>query len=745
MCLSQNPLVYSVFVQPDQPLLPVGLGGGLDGHTYPVKVSGTRFDRRSLAADEDTMSGLWAQALNVYKQDTGIDFDLSASEELLISKGAIFDFIDRKQRDFQNIRRRSSAQHVRGKLLKVANIVESLSDTVGDVVASGAIEVHEQYEAAGFAFETIEYNLRVIGIVADCDMTPEIREASVGLLSHVMVVLGRITQLQKSGHIVEWLKTFGQSNSDVSSALSNLAKVATSHNHIVSALTLKTATRMMTVLAESITGTRHAQLDTQDVLAGIEDIVRKVTMNTLLERRAAYTCLWFLHGDMFMAMKGGTKKALLLHGKVPHHSSAAIQELRQNRTSLDTVERLVLSHFFKPKSGGQALSLRALLSSLACQLMLSHDACSSRLRKLWTKNACGVSQAPMAEIRSTLKEMLDLASDKRIVVVVDALEETLSGDEDHIVDYLKELHKRDNVALLISCRTAARPCDELAAFCDARVAMDQDVVNEDITTLVDSLLRPGGKLARISHHTDIREVLCCRADGSFRWITSLAQSLAGLTVPTSRYVQSHLNNVPDALVSLYQKGLNSIIPAFREDVVRLLKWVIHTAEPLSPAELQQLLLFRYANDSDMPVYDSSEALGQDAAVISLVGSTFLFVCDGVVRLAHSSVKDYLVSLPVESPFRVDEQPEFPLMARTGFAYISSEPVGECPDLGTQRPHHLTWTWVVYMSRADERQYPALEGDFLRRSVISVQTFVEGPSSPTVLVSLMSGAGVRVIP
>ncbi|KAI5885468.1 uncharacterized protein SCHCODRAFT_02117125 [Schizophyllum commune H4-8] len=242
--------------------------------------------------------------------------------------------------------------------------------------------------------------------------------------------------------------------------------------------------------------------------------------------------------------------------------------------------------------------------------------------------------------------------------------------------------------------------------------MDQDVVNEDITTLVDSLLRPGGKLARISHHTDIREVLCCRADGSFRWITSLAQSLAGLTVPTSRYVQSHLNNVPDALVSLYQKGLNSIIPAFREDVVRLLKWVIHTAEPLSPAELQQLLLFRYANDSDMPVYDSSEALGQDAAVISLVGSTFLFVCDGVVRLAHSSVKDYLVSLPVESPFRVDEQPEFPLMARTGFAYISSEPVGECPDLGTQRPHHLTWTWVVYMSRADERQYPALEGDFV---------------------------------
>ncbi|KAI5834020.1 hypothetical protein K523DRAFT_348464 [Schizophyllum commune Tattone D] len=713
-----------------------------------------RVDRRFLAADEDTTSVLWAQALNIYKEDTGVDFDLlTSNEELLTSKGAIFDFMDRKQREFEDIRRRSGAQHVRGKLLKVANIVEGLSDAIGDVVASacppgkavfvalgvlvkGAIEVHKQYEAAGFAFETIANHLRVIGIVADCDMTPDLREASVALLAHVLVVLGRITQLQRSGHIVEWLKTFGQSNSDVSSALSNLTKVATSHNHIVSALTLKTATRMMSAVAESITGTGHAQVDTQDVLAGIEDIVRKVTtrdtisailswlhykdssvvVNALVERRAAYTCLWFLHGDMFMALGGGTKKALLLHGKAGCGKStvisAAIRELCQDHSSLDTPERLVLSHFFEPKSGGKAPSLRALLSSLACQLMLSHDACSSRLRKLWTKNMCGVSQAPMAEIRSTLQEMLDLASDKRIVVVVDALDEAAIGDEDHIVDYLKELHKRDNIALLVSCRTAARPCDELYAFCDVRVVMDQDVVNEDITTLVDRLLEPGGKLARISHHADVREVLCRRADGSFRWTTSLAESLAGLTVPTTRYVQSHLYSVPDALASLYQKGLNCIIPTFREDVVRLLKWVIHTAEPLTPVELQQLLLFRYANDFAMPEFDSYEVLGQDAAVISLVGSTFLFVCDGVVRLAHSSVKDYLLSLPVDSPFRVEEQPDLPLMARTGLAYISSGPVGRGLDLGTQRPHHLTWTWVVYMSRADERQYPALEDDLV---------------------------------
>ncbi|KAI4521708.1 hypothetical protein K525DRAFT_284618 [Schizophyllum commune Loenen D] len=736
---SQYRLAYPVVGQLDQLLLQVGLGGGFDGNIYHLKFRRAMFDRRFLAADEDTTSVLWAQALNIYKEDTGVDFDLlTSNEELLTSKGAIFDFMDRKQREFEDIRRRSGAQHVRGKLLKVANIVEGLSDAIGDVVASGAIEVHKQYEAAGFAFETIANHLRVIGIVADCDMTPDLREASVALLAHVLVVLGRITQLQRSGHIVEWLKTFGQSNSDVSSALSNLTKVATSHNHIVSALTLKTATRMMSAVAESITGTGHAQVDTQDVLAGIEDIVRKVTINALVERRAAYTCLWFLHGDMFMALGGGTKKALLLHGKGKRGSgkpvplSAAIRELCQDHSSLDTPERLVLSHFFEPKSGGKAPSLRALLSSLACQLMLSHDACSSRLRKLWTKNMCGVSQAPMAEIRSTLQEMLDLASDKRIVVVVDALDEAAIGDEDHIVDYLKELHKRDNIALLVSCRTAARPCDELYAFCDVRVVMDQDVVNEDITTLVDSLLEPGGKLARISHHADVREVLCRRADGSFRWTTSLAESLAGLTVPTTRYVQSHLYSVPDALASLYQKGLNCIIPTFREDVVRLLKWVIHTAEPLTPVELQQLLLFRYANDFAMPEFDSYKVLGQDAAVISLVGSTFLFVCDGVVRLAHSSVKDYLLSLPVDSPFRVEEQPDLPLMARTGLAYISSGPVGRGLDLGTQRPHHLTWTWVVYMSRADERQYPALEDDLVRVwNIIGAQIFVKGPSSPTV--------------
>lgn len=154
--------------------------------------------------------------------------------------------------------------------------------------------------------------------------------------------------------------------------------------------------------------------------------------------------------------------------------------------------------------------------------------------------------------------------------------------------------------------------------------------------------------------------------------------------------------------------MDAIDPEDRADVRRLLLWLLYTIKPLSRSDFAQLLSFDYSGD--MPIFEPDLSPISDDSVLALVGSTFVSVQDGKVRLAHASVRDYLLGLAPDSDFCVDRPLAYALMARTSLAFIRSNQI-PLSELGQrEQRHHLTFTWVLYIAKAGDEEYSALAQD-----------------------------------
>ncbi|KAL1703112.1 hypothetical protein EV121DRAFT_208649 [Schizophyllum commune] len=656
----------------------------------------------------DTLDAIWLHAMSIYEAKTGIDL-ANPSDALFTSKDGILDFIAQREQMFESSRR-SGAEQVRARLLRVTRVVDNLCGPVGEVAGLKTIEVHDEFEAAGKAFETIGYHLRVVGTVCDGPMTDDLREASVQLLAHIMVVLGAITKLQQQKRIRKWLSTLAQS-SEIASAMDSLARNVSDYDHIVTATTLNAAMKMMSLLSQS---TSHHKTSAIRNFLKYEDPTSVV--NAFNEDRASGTCLWFLDGQIFSELKRGQRKAVVLHGK---GNSAAIQNLRDDYVAQSPQNRMVLAHFLDPDDGGQSRTLRALLSSLLCQMMLELPHCLSVLETLWAQSKGGASQVRKELLENTLNKLLQRSGCERVIIVIDALDEVTDKG---IFAFLERLNGRTDVAMILSCRTAA--CRfSLENLCGVHVAMDETVVNKDIDILVSGLLAPGGPLGSISNDTDIRELiwenLSSKADGSFRWTASFARDLTSVVGVLSRDVfRQQLAQTPKALRDLYRASLKSIPTQNRSSVIRLLNWAAFSEESVTPSELMELLSFKQG-ESALPVYaplrydaGPNTAVSDWTAVIPFVGSALFFVSGGIVRWVHASAKKYLLS--PEAPFSIGDAPDYPLMARTGLAFIKRDDLLMHPArcIRPQRPHHLTWTWVVFASKATQDEYLALEKDVI---------------------------------
>lgn len=198
--------------------------------------------------------------------------------------------------------------------------------------------------------------------------------------------------------------------------------------------------------------------------------------------------------------------------------------------------------------------------------------------------------------------------------------------------------------------------------------------------------------------------LAADAKSSFRWTVIQANELARVaSIPAK--VRKRLHTLPRSLGELYARCLDAVPPDDRADVHRILIWLVFACSPLSADDVAQLLSFDYTEPT--PVFDTSLQPSSTTAVLSLIGSTFVTVQDGEVRLAHASVKDFILSIPSTSQFHVDINLAHSLMVRTCLAYIYSGATVLAQ--GGPYLHHMTWSWVVYISRVDQEQYRTLEG------------------------------------
>ncbi|KAL1724950.1 hypothetical protein EV714DRAFT_180776, partial [Schizophyllum commune] len=409
-----------------------------------------------------------------------------------------------------------------------------------------AINTDKDLTAIGTAFDTIQTQLHVIFLTAQPNSHPVLDEASIRLLSQILVVFGEAKKLQEEGMLGAWLAKLGASN-DVPSALAELSRVAKDHQQLVSALTLhglrqattfweyavackslislarlagapaKYASELLRTkfsdISANIVGSRSflesiqvallRQTTNQELQQQTENIQKifqwlsypdsSVKLNRLLKDRAHSTGSWFLDGDIYSTFKLKGGRAIVLEGTAGCGKStivaAAIRDLRAFCAS-SGVPSLTLYHLFDVTNNTQPQKLRSLLCSLLCQLAHQRNDCASSLTRIRKDHMSGYSQVADDLLRSHLVNLLQsLRSDGvllRVFIAVDAVDE---ADKEEImpgiISFLQELNECGNVSLLLSIRSGIIFAPDLDKLSNAaHIFVTKDLVDSDINTLL---------------------------------------------------------------------------------------------------------------------------------------------------------------------------------------------------------------------------------------------------------------------
>ncbi|KAI0520856.1 ankyrin repeat-containing domain protein [Xylaria bambusicola] len=380
--------------------------------------------------------------------------------------------------------------------------------------------------------------------------------------------------------------------------------------------------------------------------------------NVAQDKHQKGTCDWLVRdNEDLKTWQVSPSSMLWLHGKPGCGksvlSSSVIQHLA-DRYKRDPGSPV--AYFFFSFTDSEKQKVDTMLSSLIRQLYMSRPDKPEEVEDLSTlyKEKC------LRPDSKTLENAL-LATTRgfsSVSLVIDALDECPTENEERskLLASLGRIitEMPDNVHLFVTSR--AEP-DISAAINPIltqpslfRVAIDltsnQNGINHDISLYIDSRLASGNP----RHWPDdikskAKDILLERADGMFQYIVYQFQALEKHNSKPEIY--SALEKLPVGLHATYDSVLRNLDPEFQAQVVSMLKWLVASARPLLLEELAETWILR---PEDRIPFDVSRRLFKPQDAIKYASNLIIsFTTEHddctYVRLAHFSVKEYLVSNP----------------------------------------------------------------------------------------------------
>ncbi|KAL1749283.1 hypothetical protein HDZ31DRAFT_79113 [Schizophyllum fasciatum] len=702
----------------------------------------------------DSLATLWQEAVEEYERQTGVN--LSPPTASFVSAEDIYGFIEHRKSDF--IAFRSDGQGLRSRVQPIASTVRTLCDLLGEAVAVAAVKVKKDFDAVEDAFGAMEHHLRIVKPNAGLHMHAALREASLKLLVQILAVLGVVTRLQQQGRLKAWVKNICHSES-LDKALDELRRLATNQHQTVSAVTLFVSQRTLAMFTDIDAWDSEENIarkclerilvtaqDTYDLLRRSAVVSQKQTMsnrkileemhsvffsmheevlkerrsdelnkifdwlqfpdcsakiNALLSHRTKGTGCWFLDSREFAYFKLGQGRMLWLEGSTGCGKStlmaSAINDLKAHG-ALSRTGALTIHHFFDATNSPRHRNLDGLTSSLLCQLAQRRDDLQRFLKGHYEYCMAGHSGLPPETSLENLKYMLKSHGD-RIFIVLDALDEAA---DDRILGFLEDLCALTNVSLLISSRTEVSFRRDLERLADYRLLVKKNLVARDIAVHLDDVLAVRGALTKVKGRNVglVRRTLMNGAGGNFRWTVLQIKELsavAGLPVQ----LRGMLQNMPKTLNDTYDQALKSCPERWREDLRRLFAWLLFARGLLDKLEYSELLAFEHPAFEQMPVFDIESRPSSPDEIFTILNSTFVSYSGNYIRIAHASVRDYLLNPRTE--FWIDASRAYYDMARTCMAYITAAGYKDSPEARLLGRYHLYYHaskfWSFYAEKA----------------------------------------------
>ncbi|KAI3555710.1 hypothetical protein CABS02_04086 [Colletotrichum abscissum] len=392
----------------------------------------------------------------------------------------------------------------------------------------------------------------------------------------------------------------------------------------------------------------------KELLSWLCTVDTSVQYNAARSKHRKGTCEWLINdSEDFKTWERAPKSFLWLNGKAGSGksilSSSVIKHLKEKS---EKDPRVALAYFFFSFGNIELQKVNIMLSSLVRQLCASRPDTPQPIKDFETCMIKG--EHPDTE---TLVEALIAAvcGFSAAYIVVDALDECPILDEERtrLMDCLSNIIAKMPDNLHIFCTSRAEPdigtkFEELLSVPTNKsisLMEKQAGLDSDLSLYIDTTLATG----TYQHwppeiKTEAKESLLAKADGMFQYLVSHFEVLQKLN--SRGEIRSGLRNLPSGLDATYNRLLLDLDPASQPQILDSLKWLAFSSRPLSLAELAEIFIFRPGGVIDL----KEERLFAPEGVLRYFSSLVTTETREYytsVRLAHFTVKEYLISNRIE--------------------------------------------------------------------------------------------------
>ncbi|KAF9065989.1 ankyrin repeat-containing domain protein [Rhodocollybia butyracea] len=354
------------------------------------------------------------------------------------------------------------------------------------------------------------------------------------------------------------------------------------------------------------------------------------------DKRTPGTGEWIFSDPQFAEWREATSGILWIQGKVGSGKTfllaAIIENLQANQAFL-----CCYYYFDNRDNSHTKTNARGLLQSLLLQMATRDETVHPALHELYRKSNHGLMEPTIAGLSATLEVVSkDLSP---VYLVLDAMDECSEA-----IDVLKHLaHLKENLCIAVTSQYLAETVDDASWYIHLD---DTESFRQDVAKYLKGIFSHRKFQPELLN--EIVDHLNESAQGQFRWVDCQVTVLQRCKTPKA--MREALKKLPKTLAETYTLAIERMNESEHvKDAGKLLMWLVYAFEPLSIAQVTDILAVDLEDQTFDPEMRSLELmngtyniLDSTLITISLEETWFDFSEEKyIVQLAHNSVKDFL--------------------------------------------------------------------------------------------------------
>ncbi|KAF7968340.1 hypothetical protein HWV62_30929 [Athelia sp. TMB] len=391
------------------------------------------------------------------------------------------------------------------------------------------------------------------------------------------------------------------------------------------------------------------------------------------EKHQQGTGSWFVGGSVFEEWKAHPDSVLWLHGRPGCGKtilcSSAIENVKLSCKNKGSVGYAY--YFFDGTSAQSKLAAyESLIRSLIMQFSDRLDGIHPALAGLYDAEDKGRHQPLIGSLEGILPELIK--SFPASYIIIDALDEC--AEQRRLLKWIQTIILQTSGVLHLLVTSRPEP-DIQNSLRSLPKAQEIDVANWEVSDDIRDYINV--RLAEVDGWSEpqkelVRAALSRGAGGVFRWVALLFDELLAERCLSTSELQQRLSTLPKDLNEAYMKIIKkSPRPA---DVIRFLQWIIFGQQEFTAKELAEVALINFGNGGEaLPFCDSSRRYSSPDDVLRACSGLVVEVKEGIIKLAHLSVKEFLLSTEIplgpKHSIRIDEYLSHCVIAEVCLAYL----------------------------------------------------------------------------